>query len=157
MSHVQFLVSFFVVSSSIEAILPNCPNHASLRDRKFTDQKLWDHSIYEIPVVSTYECADICLRDTRCKSFNFKRKQNSDDMNICEINDIKWEELAAGLVGQKIGTDIYDVDSEDLYKVSWTHRLAPHKAPFIPVYIFLKMCKAKTVSLESDLTINSYF
>lgn len=118
----------------------------------FADYKLCCHSIYEIPVISPYECADVCLRDTRCKSFNFKRKQNSDDVNMCEINDIKWEENEAGLVGQKIGTDIYNVGSEDLHKVSWKYRSVPHKTPFIPV-TFLKILKPKTVSLESDLDI----
>lgn len=155
MSHVQFLVSIFVVSSCIEEILPICSNHASLTDNMFADQELRYHSIYETSVISPYECADVCLRDARCRSFNFKRKQNSRDVNICEINDIKWEKDHAGLVWPKQGTDIYNVGSEDLRKVSWTHRLVPHKTPFIPV-TFLKMWKPKTVSLESDLDSNSY-
>lgn len=122
MLHLQILVSVFVVFSWAEEIRASCPNQPSLLDKVDKDTKLRWHSMYEIPVLTPYQCADACLRDTRCKSFNFKRKQNSDDVNLCEINDIKWtDDTDPGVVSNKPGTDLYNVGFQRLHQVSVLH------------------------------------
>jgi len=121
MLHVQLLVPVFVVFLCADEIGGTCPSQPSLSDKLYKDRKLWGHSMYEISVLSPYQCADTCLRDTRCKSFNFKRKQKNDDVNLCEINDVKWTDTDPNVVRRKTGTDLYDVDFETLHKVSATH------------------------------------
>ena len=68
-------------------------------------------------VLSPYQCADACLRDARCKSFNYMRKQDKNDINECELNDVKWDD-ATGDVFFQTGSDLYDVDFERLHEVS---------------------------------------
>ena len=85
---------------------------------------MWRHAFKVTQgVLSPYQCADACLRDARCKSFNYKRKQGNSDVNECELNDIKWDdEVKSGEVGAKPGSDLYDVDFQRLHEVSLLHK-----------------------------------
>lgn len=119
MLHVKVLISAIVVFSCNMEILASCLNRVSLDSSLFKNSTLWEHSVYETSVISPYQCADICLRDSRCKSFLFKHKRKSDDFNICEIKDIKWDDnVDVGTVTELVGTDLYNVGFEDLHKVS---------------------------------------
>ncbi|KAL9959469.1 hypothetical protein ACROYT_G032795 [Oculina patagonica] len=81
------------------------------------NRKLWNHEINTIPgVLSPYQCADACLRDARCKSFNFIHKKDSDDVNVCELKDINRNHDSAW-VTEKDGWDLYDVDFQRLQEI----------------------------------------
>lgn len=127
MQHVPILASFIcLLLSCVDRgeISASCPNRSSLNTNRTMDRKLWGHAIKVIPgVLSPYQCADACLRDARCKSFNYKRKQNSDDVNECEMNDIKWDDAKPGEVTNKPGSDLYDVDFESLHEVSLLYKV----------------------------------
>lgn len=121
MKHVQILAScicLFLILC-INEIRASCPDKPTLNKQKTTDRKLLLHSIQVIRgFLSPYQCADACLRDSRCKSFNFKRKQESDDISECEINNVKWSETVAGEVVHRTGWDLYDeLDSGRLQEV----------------------------------------
>ena len=118
MLHVKFLVTVFVVFSCIDEIRATCPKPPSLNDKLKVDTKLWGYSIYEIPILSLYQCVDACLRETRCKSFNFKRKQKDEDKALCELNDTQWSSDINIILEKKTGWDYYDVGFEGLREVS---------------------------------------
>lgn len=126
MQHVPILASFIcLVLSCVNEIHASCPNRTTLNSYLTMDRKLWDHVIKAIPgVLSPYQCADACLRDERCKSFNYIHKKDSDDINVCELKDINWNDVPPGGVTKKTGWDLYDVDFERLQEVSMLYKVA---------------------------------
>ena len=113
-----FALLSLVVLTCSEASRDNCFRpRTALRSKLVAGRKLSYHSVRAVPVLSAYHCADVCLRDVRCKSFNFVRKRDDDDMNVCEINDVTWEQAEHGVVHSKKGTDFYDVDFQGLRTV----------------------------------------
>lgn len=133
MQHVPILASFIcLVLSCINETRASCPNRTSLNSYRTMDHKLGGHAIKAIPgVLSPYQCADACLRDARCKSFNYQRRKDSDDVNVCEMNDIKKSESNPGYLFRKPGYDFYDVDFERLQQVSRLYNIV---ITFISVY-----------------------
>ena len=80
---------------------------------------MWRHVFKVISgILSPHQCADACLRDARCKSFNYKRKQDKTDFNECELNDVNWYDAEPWEVVVQPGSDLYDVDFERLHEVS---------------------------------------
>lgn len=118
------LTFLFLVLFATE-IRAGCLERPSLNNHWYMDRKLLGHEVNHIKdVLSPYACADECLRDPRCKSFNFKRKRNSSDINECYLNDVTRKETASGAVIKKPGTDLYDVDFEGLQKVCMILKVA---------------------------------
>lgn len=120
MQHVAVLASFICLFlTCVDEIRATCPNRSSLNTNRTMDTKMWLHVFKVISgVLSPYQCADACLRDARCKSFNYKRKQDKTDFNECELNDVKWYDAEYWEVVNWIGSDLYDVDFERLHEVS---------------------------------------
>lgn len=115
---VHFLVLVVSVIWFNNAVDAACIEDTNFENNLHKDTKLWDHVLRKERVVSPIHCADKCLRDFRCKSFNFWWKQHEEGTYLCEINDIKWtENSAAGLTSEHIGTDLYNAGSQDLHKV----------------------------------------
>lgn len=113
------LLFLFLVSYTQE-----CPHRPSLNGYRYKNIKLKGHEINNLKgALSPYTCADACLRDPRCRSFNFKRKRYSNDINECTINDINNEKAKSGEVQEDFETDFYDVGYEALQKVCLTHDL----------------------------------
>lgn len=124
MQHVAVLTSFiFLFLLRIDEINASCPNRPSLNTNRTMNRKMWGHEFKVIQgVLSPYQCADACLRDARCKSFNYKRKQDKNDFHECELNDVKWENAKAWEVAHDLGTDLYDVDFQRLREVSLLYK-----------------------------------
>lgn len=124
MQHMAVLASFICLFlSRVDDISASCPNRWSLNTNRTMDRRMWRHAFKVIQgVLSPYQCADACLRDARCKSFNDKRKQDKNDVNECELNDVKWEDTKPGEVGREPGSDLYDVDFERLHEVSLLYK-----------------------------------
>ena len=126
MQHVTMVASFICLFlSCVDEISASCPIRSSLNTNRTMNTKMWRHAFKVIitpGALSPYQCADACLRDARCKSFNYKRKQGNNDVNECELNDIKWVDAKSGEVGEKAGSDLYDVDFERLHEVSLSHK-----------------------------------
>ena len=120
MQHLPVLASFVCIAlSCVNEINASCPKRTSLNSYRTTDRKLRLHTIKGIPgALSPYQCADACLRDMRCQSFNYKRKKGSGDINECEMNDIRRNETKIGEVKVEHGWDLYDIDFEGLQEVS---------------------------------------
>ena len=124
MQHEAIVASFIcVLLWCVSEISASCPSRSSLNTNRTVNIKMWRHAFKVTQgVLSPYQCADACLRDSRCKSFNFKRKQDGSDVNECELNDIKWVDAKSGEVSEKPGSDLYDVDFERLHEVSLLHK-----------------------------------
>ena len=120
MQQVAIVASFICLFLSyVDEISASCPSRRSQNTNRTMNTKMWRHAFkVTLGVLSPYQCADACLRDARCKSFNYKRKQDNSDVNECELNDIKWDDAKSGEVGEKAGSDLYDVDFERLREVS---------------------------------------
>ena len=119
------IVAFFIclLLWCFTEISASCPSRSSLNTNRTVNTKMWRHAFKVTKgVLSPYQCADACLRDARCKSFNYKRKQDNSDVNECELNDIKWVDAKSGEVSVKPGSDLYDVDFERLHEVSLLHK-----------------------------------
>lgn len=113
---VPFFICLFL--SCVDEINASCHRRSSLNTNRTMNTKMWRHAFkVTLGVLSPYQCADACLRDTRCKSFNYKRKQDNSDVNECELNDVKWDDAKSGEVGDEAGSDLYDVDFERLHEI----------------------------------------
>lgn len=115
MLHLYYLSFIIFTFSRAEEIHAACAEK-SLNSTVKEETKLLRFSVKEISVITPYQCADACLRDTRCKSFNVERKLNSGDKKLCELNDAKWNEHND--VIQTTGWDYYGLDHEGLQEVS---------------------------------------
>lgn len=115
MLHLYYLSFIIFTFSRAEEIHAACAEK-SLNSTVEEETKLLRFSVKEISVITPYQCADACLRDTRCKSFNVERKLNSGDKKLCQLNDAKWNE--DNDVIQTTGWDYYGLDHEGLQEVS---------------------------------------
>ena len=115
MLHLYYLSFIIFTFSRAEEIHAACAEK-SLNSTVKEETKLLRFSVKEISVITPYQCADACLRDTRCKSFNVERKLNSGDKKLCELNDAKWNE--DNDVIRTTGWDYYGLDHEGLQEVS---------------------------------------
>ena len=119
MQHVVVLASFICFFlTCVDEVCATCPKRTPLNTNRTMNRKMLHHAFKVIPVVlSPYQCADACLRDARCKSFNYKR-----NVNECELNDSNWYDAKSWDVVQETGSDLYDVDFERLHEVSSLHK-----------------------------------
>lgn len=114
----HFLVLVIFVFWFNKAIDAACIEDTTFESNLHKNTKLWGHVLRKERVVSPIHCADKCLRDVKCKSFNFFWGQSEEGTYLCEINDVKWtRNSAAGITSDLIGTDLYNAGSQDLHKV----------------------------------------
>ena len=113
MLHLYYLSFTIFMFSRAEEIHAACAQK-SLKVKEET--RLLRFSVKEISVITPHQCADACLRDTRCQSFNVERKLNSGDKKLCELNDAKWNN--DNDVIRTTGWDYYGLDHEGLQEVS---------------------------------------
>ncbi|PFX21862.1 uncharacterized protein LOC111334991 [Stylophora pistillata] len=110
------LLFLFLVSCAQE-----CSQRLSLNDYRRENRILKSYQInYFEDALSPYTCADACLRDPRCRSFNFIRNQDSSDIKKCVINDVNKDEASSGAFKEDFGTDFYNVGYEALQKIFLT-------------------------------------
>lgn len=110
------LLFLFLVSCAQE-----CFQRPSLNDYRRENKILKSYeTIYFEDALSPYTCADACLRDPRCRSFNFIRNQDSSDKNKCAIKDVNEDETSSGAFEEDFETDFYNVGYEALQKIFLT-------------------------------------
>ena len=115
MLHLYYLSIIIFMFSRAEEIHAVCARK-SLNNKLDEETRLDGFSVKKISVISPYQCADACLRDTRCKSFNVERKLHSGDKKFCELNDAKWND--DNDANQNKEWDYYGLDHEGLQEVS---------------------------------------
>ena len=114
MTIMKTLLLLVLKTALLEGVFNNCQSNRDLESHRIQGAVLVGYAFVLAPVFSSYECADLCLRNARCKSFNFI---NAEQHRTCQLNTVTADDKPGELLARK-GTDFYNIGCDSLRKVS---------------------------------------
>ena len=93
-----------------------CGLESFFESAKVFDKTLAGYTLETRNVFSLLECADSCMRNSECRTFNFQR-DSIEKGKICQLNHVRQAEVDSDEISSKTGIDFYDIGAHEIKQV----------------------------------------